>query len=220
MKSLAACVLTLLLAAPVLAQDRDAERVREAERARIATERAAVDARFAERKKECNAVFAVTDCVDKATRQRNAAMADLRRQERVLNDAERREKAAERLKAQEERSSPEARQAAEERRLRGLQEQKEREAAAAEKAMKRAEQEAERAAKPRRTITLPGPVEPQGTPRAAQAPKSNAPTAEEAKRNREAYEARLAAAERHKAEVRERLARRSKPAASALPVPQ
>ena len=214
MKSPAACALALLIAIPALAQDPGAER------ARIAAERARADAQFAERKKSCNAVFAVTDCVDKATQQHNAALSDLRRQERVLNDAERREKAAERLKAQEERDSPQARREAEERRLRALQEQKEREDVAAEKALRRAEQEAERAGKPRRASALPGPTEPQGSPRSTRAPKSNAPTAEEAARNREAYEARLADAERHKAEVRERIARRSKPAASGLPVPK
>jgi colicin import membrane protein len=214
MKLLAACALALLSALPAQAQDRDAER------ARIKTERAAADARFADQKKACNAVFAVTDCVKKATREHNQVIGNLRRQERVLNDAERRERAADRLKEQEERNSPEARRQAEERRLRGLQEQKEREARAAAKSQHRAEQEAERAAKPRRAVTLPGPVEPQGKARATHAPKTNAPTAEEAARNREAYTERVLEAERHKAEVRERIARRSKPAASALPAPK
>ncbi|HYE39066.1 MAG TPA: hypothetical protein VEB23_03995, partial [Ramlibacter sp.] len=38
-----------------------------AERSRIASERAAVDARFAARQRECNALFAVNDCLRKAT---------------------------------------------------------------------------------------------------------------------------------------------------------
>ena len=214
MKLLAACALALLFALPAQAQDR------EAERARIAAERAVAEARFADRKKACNAVFAVNDCVEKATRERNAVLGDLRRQERVLNDADRRERAAERLKQQEERNTPEAQRAAEESRLRGLQEQKERDARAADKAQQRKEQEAERAAKPRRAVTLPGPVEPQGSPRTARPSPGNGPTAEEAARNRAAYEARVMEAERHKAEVRERIARRTKPAASALPAPK
>jgi hypothetical protein len=218
MKFFAAPVLVLALAVlsalPVQAQDRVAER------ARIAQERAAADASFAERRRGCNAMFAVNDCLDQATRDRNKVLGELRRQERVLNEADRREKAADRLKAQEERNSAEAQRAAEERRLRALEDQKGRDARAAEKAGKRAADDAEKAARPRRKVTLPGPRQPQGSPRTARGTADNRPTAEEAARNRAAYEARLMEAERHKAEVRERAASRSKPAASSLPVPR
>ena len=56
--------------------------------------------------------------------------------------------------------------------------------------------------------------------RAPQQPKSPPVSAQEAARNRAAHQARLREAEAHKAEVQERIARRAKPAASALPAPQ
>lgn len=210
----ALALLLAALSAPAWAQDDGAER------ARIAAERKAVDERFAAEKKACNARFAVTDCVEKVTRSRNAALGELRRQERVLDDAERRQRAAERLKAQEERNSPERQREAEERRVRGLAQQKEREERAAEKAQKRAADQAKRAQDarpPRQAASAPGP---QGGARVAPAPKAPPVSAEEAARNRAEYEARVVEAERHKAEVRERIARRAKPAASGLPAPR
>lgn len=191
-----------------------------AERDRIRTERAAVEASFAAEQKACRARFAVTDCIHEAQRTRNAALADLRRQERVLNDAERQRRAAERHKELEERNSPEKRQQAAERRRLAVQEQKDREARAADKAQKRAEDEAKRAAQPPRQPKAPsGPPGPQGTPRAAHEPASHGPTAEEAAKNRAAYEQRIKEAEEHNAKVRARQATRKKPAASDLPLP-
>lgn len=214
MKPLLLAAIALFAVLPAQAQDRDAER------ARIARERAGVEDRFAAARQACNARFAVTDCVEKVTRERKQALAELRRQERLLNAAERRIRAAQRLKEQEERNAPDQQRAAEERRRQAVQDQQEREARAAEKARKRAEDEAERAARPRRTVTLPGPVEPQGSPRRPQAAKSHGPTAAEAARNRAAYEERLREAAKRKKAVQERIARRGKPPAAPLPTPQ
>jgi len=215
MKPFLALALALAAVLPAHAQDED-----RAERERIDADRKAVDARYAERRKECNAKFAVTDCVEQATREKNAAMADLRRQERLLNDAERKRRAAERLKAREERNSPERQREEQERRARAVQEQQDREARAAEKAQKRAAQQAERASAPRRAKEASGLPAPQGEPRAPNATKGPTVTPDEAAKNRAAYEARLREAEAHRKEVQERLARRAKPAASALPVPK
>lgn len=216
MKALVSALAMLLaaLSVPARAQDDGAER------ARIAGERKVVEDRFAAEKKACNARFAVTDCVEKATRARNAALGDLRRQERVLNDADRRQRAAERLKELQERDSPERRREAEERRVRGLAEQKEREERAAAKAQKRSAEQARRAQDPRPPRQPASAPAPQGGARIAPGPKAPPMSAEDAARNRAEYEARFAEAERHKAEVRARVARRAKPAASGLPVPQ
>lgn len=215
MKQLAAVLLALVAAAPAWAQGAD----HDAERARITAERQAADDKFAQAKRACNAKFAVTDCVNRATREYNAVVAELRRQERVLNEAERKRRAAQAQREIDERNSAERRREAEERRLRALEEQKERDARAAQKKAQRAEDEAERVKKgPRPARTADGHQGPQGSPRAPAVPKGPSVTPEEAAKNRAAYEERLREAEKHKAQVRERIARRAKPPASALPV--
>lgn len=211
---LAALALLAAAAGPALAQDDGPER------ARIERERAAAEAKFSEAQKACWTRFAVTDCVNKATRERNATLAELRRQERVLNEAERKRRSAERQRDVDERSSPERQKEAAEKRARALEEQKEREARNADKAARRSEDDAERARRgPRAEKTPDGPPGPQGKPRGNRTPKSNAPTPEEAAKNRAAYEERLRAAEQHKAEVAARIAKRARPAASDLPRP-
>ena len=67
-----------------------------AERDRIARERAAVEAQFTERQAACQSRFAVTDCVDAARQERREARAPLRRQASALDDAQRKQRAAER----------------------------------------------------------------------------------------------------------------------------
>ena len=214
MKHLLACVLAFLAAAPALAQDDSAERER------IRSERAAADARLEAEQKACYGKFAVNDCLDKAKRAHGNTVSELRRQERVLNDAERKRRAADKQRELDERQSPERQKEAAERRARALAEQKERDERAAEKAARRAETETERARRPPREKEAKGAPQPQGSARATQAPKSNAPTAEEAAKNRAAFEKRQEEAARHKAEVAARAARRARPPASDLPAPK
>ncbi|HEX2547523.1 MAG TPA: hypothetical protein VHL79_21750 [Ramlibacter sp.] len=216
MKHLTVVLLALAAVAPAWAQVADDS----VERARIGAERKAADDKFAEAKRACNAKFAVTDCVNKATREHNAVVSELRRQERVLNEAERKQRAAQAQREIDERNSPERRKEAEDKRLRALEEQKEREARAAEKKAQRAEDDAERAKKgPRAPRIAEGHQGPQGSPRAPEPPKGPSVTPEEAAKNRAAYEERLRQAAQHKAEVQARIAKRAKPPASALPVP-
>ena len=75
---------------------------------RIATERAAANARLAEQERECETRFIVAPCLDSARQVQRAAATRLRRQELQLDDAKRREAAAERRKAIAEKT--EARQ--------------------------------------------------------------------------------------------------------------
>jgi hypothetical protein len=215
MKSLFVLALALLACVPARAGDHDAERKR------IADERGALEARFLQQQKACRATFAVTDCIHKAQRERNTALTELRRQEQAINDVERRHRSAEHQKEVEERSSPEARAKAEERRRLAVEEQKEREARAAEKAARRADDEAKKAARgPREPKAPTGPHGAQGAPRAPQAPKAHGPTPEEAAKSRAAHEAHIKEAEQHNAHLQERIAKRKKPAASDLPMPQ
>ena len=68
-----------------------------AERARIAAERTQVEARHAEAERNCYRRFAVNDCLNEVRAARRTALADLRRQDILLNDEERRRKAGEAL---------------------------------------------------------------------------------------------------------------------------
>ena len=66
------------------------------ERQRVADERAAVEARFKEQEAACQQRFAVTDCVNAAKKERRDALAPLRRLDAALDDAQRKQRAAER----------------------------------------------------------------------------------------------------------------------------
>lgn len=65
----------------------------EAERQRIAQERARHEADFLQAESACYARFAVSDCLHQARKERRAALDPLRRQELVLNDLERKSRA-------------------------------------------------------------------------------------------------------------------------------
>jgi len=96
--------LLLCLAAAVLQVAAFAQDVRDApaQRARIAAARQQVETTFGAQEKACYGQFAVNDCLDDARARRRTALADLRRQEIVLNDAERRQRAAGRQRELEE----------------------------------------------------------------------------------------------------------------------
>ena len=83
------------LALPAAAQNQQAEEA--AERARIASERTHIEAEFEQANKACYQMFAVNDCIADSRAKRRELLADLRRQELVLNDADRRRRASERL---------------------------------------------------------------------------------------------------------------------------
>lgn len=91
----------LLACAPVRADDRE-------ERARIARERGEATQRFQQRQRECEQRFAVTACVDEARAEHRQALLRLRGQESVLDEAERKRRAAQRMAAIREKVSAEA----------------------------------------------------------------------------------------------------------------
>jgi hypothetical protein len=68
-----------------------------AERQRIAAEQAQVEQAYAARQAECRTRFIVTSCLDAARRDRREAMEKLRQQEVVLDEAQRKQRAAERI---------------------------------------------------------------------------------------------------------------------------
>jgi hypothetical protein len=67
------------------------------ERARISSERAAAQSAFVSRERDCQNSFVVTSCVETARRDLREVQLRLRRQEAVLDEMQRRERAAERL---------------------------------------------------------------------------------------------------------------------------
>lgn len=88
----------------------------DAERARIGLERSRLEAGFLAEDVACYQRFAVNSCLDEVNERRRAAMADLRRQEILLNEAERKRKGAEQMRKTEEKASVENQQADAERR--------------------------------------------------------------------------------------------------------
>lgn len=191
MKSVLAIVL-LALGAGALAQDPASEKSRiQAERRRIEAQRASEEA-------ACRTRFAVTDCLEDVRRRWRGPLADLRRQEVALDDAERQRRGAQQ-RADVEQRQAEAQQEQAQRRARVASEQREREERAAAKAA--------------------GPT-PGGSPRppaaAASGPRF---TPQQEAENARARAARVDSAREHKEAVQRRQAERKREAARPLPVP-
>lgn len=90
------------------------------ERARIAAERSQLEQRSAAEDAACHDRFAVNSCRESVGKHRREALADLRRQELLLNDQERRARSADQLRKIEEKSSPARQQEAANRRAKAV----------------------------------------------------------------------------------------------------
>lgn len=88
----------------------------DAQRAAISAERVRLEAGFASEDAVCHDRFAVNNCLDKVNINRRQAMAELRRQEMLLNDEERKNRGKAQIRKIEEKSLPEKQQEAAERR--------------------------------------------------------------------------------------------------------
>lgn len=146
--TLALAMFWTLLAVPAFAQA-DAQRAvapggavaglsPQAERARIQAKRASVEDIFTQAQAACYRKFAVADCQSDARLIRREALADLRRQEALLNAALARQKGAEQLSRIDSRSSTEAELESASRRAQALEKHQARQADADEKASSRA----------------------------------------------------------------------------------
>ncbi len=129
-----ACVLPVLAQAQVDASPESMAR----EHARIAAERSAARATFAQEEKACYSKFAVSDCLTDVRRRQRVVMADLKRQEVVVNDAERKRKAAEQASRLEQRNDSKREESADAKMQSSLRGQQEREQRAAGKSADRA----------------------------------------------------------------------------------
>jgi colicin import membrane protein len=179
----------------------------DAERAQIAAERAAIEARYEARERECTQRFVVTSCVDDAKRERREGLDVLKARQLALDEARRRARAA-------ERSSELAAKAAEDAK-------RERAAHAAAASAPAVRHDDAASAVPRLAI----PRDRRGAASAPAAKSSAAESAAERQareaRNRAAFEARQRQAAQHREEVLDNATRQMNeraPAAS-LPVP-
>jgi len=165
-----------------------------AERARIASERAAAKARLAEQERACREQFVVTACLEAARKEERSTLARLHRAEMVLDDAERREAAARRRQSIQERAAAKAARPGE--------------PAASESPHRRDEP---------RMPPAPHPVMPLRPEPAGSAGDASKRAAEE--RNQAEFDARARAAQAHRAEVEKRNAARAASGKVAKPLP-
>lgn len=178
----------------------------DAELARIRRERQAVEARHAQAIAACRKEFAMSACMDKARDERRAALEPLRHEQQVIDDAHRRERAAQRARSIEQRQ-----------------------AEADDRAQNPASGSLDKAGgssrKPSAAASHGSPPAASGAPHPSRAPHRDAKDLTEATRlaTQRAAEtrARRAEAEQHRQEVLKRNAEldRKRPPAAGLPVP-
>lgn len=179
-----------------------------AERERLARERAAVDARFSAEERACYQQFVVSSCVSAAKSRQRDALADIRRQETALNNAERLARGAKAQQRIDEAQSPDT--AADRERERQLRvEQTARQQAEADKAAERRFDKASQSAGSRDAAAA------KSAQAQAQAEGRTA-KAVEAQAKRAAYEKKLADAQRRQAEAVQKQADQKKPRAASL----
>ena len=96
------CWLLMLIALATGASAASLDRASELRR--ISRDRAAAEARFDAARRRCELQFVVTACLDEARAERRSRLEQLQREQSVLDDAERRQRAAARLRSIEDRT--------------------------------------------------------------------------------------------------------------------
>ncbi len=186
-------VLALLIGAAARAQPPASDAM---ERERIRAERAAAEATYVQQVQLCGQKFVVTSCVEAARAQRHAELTRLDRERQALDDAQRAQRASERLQSIESKGS------GEEARLR--------EEAARERSAKRRDIEGPKSAAASASAV---------PPRTGRAASSAADRAEAQARARRAYELKQSQAEAHRQEVARRNEQRARKGNPAAPLP-
>ena len=203
----ALATLALVATAPVPAHAADS-----GERARIASERAEVEQRYAERERACGERFVVTSCVDDAKRERRQSLDALRARELKLDEETRRARTAARRAELAAKAAEDAR--------------RDQERASAASASARSGRPFE---SPRGASEAPADHGPHDQPLGASdrlgiQPTKRGSEAERSEReaaSRASYEVRQRQAAAHRREVEERNAKRlsEHPPATSLPTP-
>lgn len=198
------------------------------ERQRIAQERSSLKAQLAQQRQSCYQELAVNACLNEARDQHNEKTRDLKRQEVSLNDAQRKRAGADRLRAIEERNSPEAQLKQAQQRGTALE-------SSAKREQQRQEREISRQAKRNmatqtgsQTISqdmeTPKPEAKLAAPSSAlqpalPKPSQSAPDAANAERKRQNAAQREKEAQERRARMQDREAKRKKPLSAPLPTP-
>ncbi len=176
---------------------------------RVLQERAQADALYQSEASECYKRFFVNDCLALALERKRSRLTELRRQEVLLNDAERKQKGALEVQRVEDKASADRQQAQADQRAQALQAQQDREDKAEQKEQERTERQEGLAAKRAQL----------GDKQQAAADKAAA----RARKAAQAGEKRLQLEEKEKlaaqrrADVAKRLAKKDKPALEPLP---
>ena len=179
------------------------------ERARIAAERSQLEAGFAAQEAACYDKFLVNSCVSKVNVLRRDAMAGLKRQEILLNDRDRKLRAAEQLRKIDEKSSAAAQEAAATRRAQSLKDTQDRALRDQQKSVDRVQVDAQAKSNVEAAASKAASRQAEAAARA----EKQAGAGDEARKFRE----RQAQADQRRAENAERT--KSKPPAQPLPVP-
>jgi colicin import membrane protein len=185
-----------------------------AARERISRGRGEVEAAYKAQEKACYQTFAVNDCLKAARSRRREAMADLKRQETSLNDAERKRKGAERQRAIEARVPADKRAA-----QAGQPAKTGPEGPRPPVGPTIEEKQAERAREQERNAADAAERKRDGQVKQREKELESARRKEDAARNAERQRKEQAQAEEHKAAVNKRMAERNKSPAQPLPPP-
>ena len=184
----------------------------DAERTRIAAERARLDAGFLTEDAACYKKFFVNSCLDDVNSRRREALATLRTQEILLNEQERKMRGAEQIRRIEEKSSAENQQREADQRAKAASDYESRLAGQKEKQQSRANaQAAEQANAEARS----GRLQANQQKKQVRSAKQAAEAAETAR-----YEARQKEAEERRAQNMRARLQRTKPSSQPLPLPQ
>lgn len=201
--SASASLLLALALLPLAVAAQDAKEIA-VERKRIADERSRVEAEFLAGQKACYQHFAVTGCMNVEKAKRREVMSDLRRQEIGLNDLERKQRTAERLRQLDDKEAQQRREQ-DERRVTGPDKQAARDERGAEKTQKAAQAASSAQARSAAKATKDSKREPA---------KAGPDTAD----NQQRYDQRIEEARDHRAKVEQRAAQSGK-TPRPLPVP-
>jgi membrane protein involved in colicin uptake len=197
-------VLLMLLWHPLVqgqsATDAVGENSIQAERTRIEVQRKQETARYALEERQCSSKFAVNDCLKSVRARQREVLADLRRQEISLNDAQRRRLGARQLELTESKLSESG------------------EPVSAAKATSK-----DRSSGKTQDPAQPAATEHASAPQQAQRKKNlaeqEAARAAQAKAHQRQFQQKKIDAEKHKADVQARQIKQTKPNAKPLPDP-
>ena len=184
----------------------------DSERAKITTERSRLEADFLTEDRACYQRFAVNACLGKVNTRRRQAMADLRRQEILLNDEERKTSGLQQLRRTEEKSSPEKREEASQQRAKAVEDYQSRLSREKSKEQERAAAPASEAAAHKANAEKQSN---QQREKAMRADRQAAAAAERAQ-----YDARQKEAEARRAQHESDMQSRPKSTAKTLPLPE